>query len=218
MNPANDSPDIGVADCYRQGWQQLKKHFKILLGITIILLVCSSLMGARQDSDPGGGTLFTWAYQVLVFGPLSYGGYFVFLRAARDDRPEFADLFQGFRDYWNVVLVNLLLWTIIGIGFLLLIIPGVILACRLVLTPYLVLDRKMRALDAIGQSWRQTRGHAWTAFFIGLLAVPIVFAGLLLLGVGVVVSIMWISLAFASLYLAIQGASGRDHAGIPGEA
>jgi uncharacterized membrane protein len=218
VDSVTELPRPGVGDCYRRGWQQLRKHFWILLGITIILLVMGSLAGADQDPGHDSGSLLAWAYQILFFGPLSYGGYFVFLKAARDERPEFADLFQGFRDYGNVVIVNFLVWMIIGIGFLLLIVPGVVLACRLVLTPYLVVDRKMRALAAIGHSWRQTRGHAWTAFFIGLLAVPIVIAGLLLLGVGVVVSIMWISLAFASLYVGVQNASARDHAASPGAA
>ncbi|MCW7071183.1 MAG: hypothetical protein OCU12_02455 [Methanophagales archaeon] len=40
-----------------------------------------------------------------------------------------------------------------------------------------------------------------TVFFIGLLGIPVVLAGLLCFVVGVVVALVWIQLASASLYL-----------------
>ena len=97
----------------------------------------------------------------------------------------------------------LVMTVVIGIGFLLLVVPGVILACRLILTPYLVMDRRMPAIDAIKESWQLTTGHGWTVFFMMLLAIPIVIAGLFVFGVGVLFSIIWIGLAFAALYIGI---------------
>jgi hypothetical protein len=49
-----------------------------------------------------------------------------------------------------------------------------------------------------------TGGHAWKVFLIGLLAIPICIAGLICFGVGIIVSIMWVTLAFASLYYAVS--------------
>ena len=49
-----------------------------------------------------------------------------------------------------------------------------------------------------------TGGHAWTVFFIGLLAIPIGIAGLICFGVGVIISIMWVTITFASLYHAVS--------------
>jgi uncharacterized membrane protein len=70
----------------------------------------------------------------------------------------------------------------------------------------------MRARDAIKESWRLTKGRALTVFLIGLLTIPIAIAGLICLGVGIIVSIMWIGLAFASLYYAV---SSSDKGGQP---
>ena len=58
----------------------------------------------------------------------------------------------------------------------------------------------MSAWDAVQESWDMTTGHAWKVFAMALLTVPIFIAGLICLGVGVLVSIMFIGLAFASLY------------------
>jgi hypothetical protein len=62
----------------------------------------------------------------------------------------------------------------------------------------------MEVIEAIKESWRMTGGHAWTVFFIGLLAIPIGMAGLICFGVGVIISIMWVTITFASLYHAVS--------------
>lgn len=196
-------PQVGVIDLYGHGLRQVKPHIWTLLASVIVFLLFgalgSSFHGAEQTEFSAMATL----YQFLVLGPVTFGWYYVFLKAARDDAPETGDILQGFRDYVNVVIANLLMTVAIGIGFLLLIIPGVILACRLVLTPYLVMDRKIPAVDALKESWRLTTGHGWTVFSMMLLAIPIIIAGLFVFGIGVLFSIIWIGLAFAALYVAI---------------
>ena len=87
---------------------------------------------------------------------------------------------------------------------IILVIPGIIFSCKLVFTPYLVVDRKMEVIEAVKESWRMTGGHAWTVFFIYLLAIPIGIAGVVCFGVGVIISIMWVSLTLASLYHAVS--------------
>lgn len=66
------------------------------------------------------------------------------------------------------------------------------------------MDRKMRFIEAIQESWRMTRGYTWRVFLVGLLAIPIDIVGLIFLGVGIIISVMWVSLAFAALYVAIS--------------
>jgi uncharacterized membrane protein len=143
-------------------------------------------------------------YGLLLINPLEYGLDFAHLKAARGDRLEIKDLFAVFQNYWPAVLANLLVGLIIGIGIILLIVPGIIFACKLAFVPYLVVDRKMQTIDAIKKSWEMTRGHAGTVFLMGLLAVPIVLLGLICLVVGVIPAAMWIQTAFASLYHAVS--------------
>ena len=197
-------PEIGTGAVYGHGWRQLWKHFGVLLGVTIVMVLFSALPGVTQETGTKSYGLFAAAYQVLFIGPVTYGGYYVFLRAARDEAPSFADLFAGFRNYGNVVLASFVVSLIIGIGVLFLVVPGIIFACKLVFVPYLVMDRKMRAFDAMNESWRMTDGYAWNVFFVILAAIPIVIAGVILLGVGVILSVMWIGLAFSALYLAVS--------------
>ena len=207
----------GVSSCYKNGWRQLWKNVLELFLILIISCVVG-LPSAVGRVDGGIGAvmlgIFSLAYGVLIVGPVGYGVAFAYLKGARGDQLKVKDMFEVLRNYWNAVLANLLVDVIIFVGLVLLIIPGIIFACKLAFTPYLVVDRKMEVIEAVKESWRMTSGHAWKVFFIGLLGFFISIAGLICFGVGIIVAIMWITLALASLYHAVS-LLGEDLTGLP---
>lgn len=198
---------IGAGGAYRNAWRQLWPHLFVLVAAGVVFMlfsVPSSTLSNLADEAEGLTSVYlslcAAAAYVLLNGPIGYGYAYIALKAARDDEAEIQDVVEGFRDYPNVVVAHLLVSVAVGLGLFLLIVPGVIFACKLAFTPYLVMDRKMSAWDAMQESWRMTTGHAGTVFLIGLLAVPVVLAGLIALFVGVFVSLMLVALAFASLY------------------
>ncbi len=199
----------GVGSSYGNGWGKLWKYFLelFLIGIIGLVIGIPSGMGGWARDAAGAFTLLSFlgiAYSILIASPVEYGVTFAYLKAARGDKLEIKNMFEAFHNYWNAVLANLLVGVIVSIGFVLLIIPGIIFACKLAFTPYLVVDRKMQVIEAVKESWRMTNGHAWKVFLIGLLAIPISIAGLICFGVGIIVSIMWIELAVASLYHSVS--------------
>lgn len=196
----------GVESSYANGWKQLWKHFLELFLIGVIYFVISLPFSIIQWVTGGFFTLsfLSFAYNWLIVGPVGYGISFAFLKAAREDKVEVQDMFAAFKNYWNAVAANILVSIILLIGFLLLIVPGIFLACKLAFVSYLVVDRKMGAIEAIKVSWRMTGGHGWKVFLIRLLGIPIVIAGLICFGVGVIISLMWINMALASLYHAVS--------------
>ena len=196
----------GVGSSYRHGWRQLWKYFLELFLIFIITIIITSpgSMGSWSRESYDALDFLGMVYGILISGPLEFGVAFAYLKAARGDKVEVQDMFEAFKRYWNAVLASLLVGVIVVIGLVLLIVPGIIFACKLAFTPYLVVDRKMEAIAAVKESWRMTDGHAMEVFLIGLLAIPIAIAGLIALGVGVIISAMWIALALASLYHAVS--------------
>ena len=204
----DSSLPFGVGSAYRHGWRKLWKYFLELFLIFIVgaLLSVPSSAGGWSGQDMSGIGMMGFlgmAYTFLVAGPVELGISFAFLKAARDERAEVKDIFAAFSNYWNAVLASLLVGALVIIGLFILIVPGIFIACKLAFTPYLVVDRKMEVTEAIRESWRMTNGHALTVFVIGLLAIPLSIAGLLVMGVGIIISVMWVSLALASLYHAV---------------
>lgn len=199
----------GVSSSYGNAWRQLWKYFLelLLIGIIAFFIGVPVGMGGWAQGVAAAATVLGFlgfVYGIFIVGPVDYGVSFAHLKAARGDKLEIKHMFEAFQNYWNAVLANLLVFAIVSIGFILLIIPGIIFACKLAFTPYLVVDRKMEVIEAVKQSWRMTGGHAWKVFLIGLLAIPISIAGLICFGVGIIVAIMWIRLAFASLYYSVS--------------
>lgn len=199
----------GVGSYYRHGWGKLWKYFLELFLVVVIGWVVSIPISIGGWSEAGASAVgisgfLGLAYSILIVGPVDYGISFVFLKAARDERVEIKDMLAALSNYRSAVLANLLVAAIVIIGLMLLIVPGIVFGCKLAFTPYLVVDRKMGVMEAIRESWRMTNGHAGSVFLIGLLGIPVIFAGLIVFGVGVIISFMWITLALASLYHSVS--------------
>lgn len=205
----------GAVPSYSAGWKILWLTFVELLVISIVYMVLSSPISTVQISDHS----FEWwmlpvaffgiVYAVFVAGPIQYGTQWVFLKAVRRERIEVRDMFGAFqKNYWNVVVANIVVSVIVGLGIVMLIVPGIIFACRLAFVPYLVMDEEMDVMDALRVSWDMTRGYGWQIFAMGLLAFLVVLAGLLCLFVGVIISVMWITAAFAAMYHSVAKNNG----------
>lgn len=197
-----------VGSVYAFGWGRMKKFFLDLFLITVIFAVVLIPLGMITSLDgentPGGVLLrmFSFAYLVLLFFPIDYGAAWVYLKAVRGEKFDVQDMFSVFENYLNVVLSQLLVWAIVGIGIVLFVVPGIILFCRLAFVCYLVMDRKMEPVEAVKESWRMTQPHAWQIFLMGLLALPILTAGAMCFVVGIIPALMWVRCAFASMYYA----------------
>lgn len=218
-NMTSFPPTIG--DSYGNGWKQLWKYFLELFLIGIVTFLFSVPMGLPtwfgnvtthlQDLERVDNPfklpyfffpffLFVFAYSILLINPLKYGVSYAYLKAARGEKVEIRDMFAFTSNYLNAVLASLLSGFIIGLGFVMLIIPGIVFACKLAFVPYLVIDKKMDAIGALKASWKMTDGHAVDIFVMGILTIPIVIIGLILLFVGIIPAVMWIRCSFASIY------------------
>jgi uncharacterized membrane protein len=205
-------PEATIESSYGYGWRQMWKYFLHLFLVSIIYMAVESPMAIvhiQQDVDQIGiGTafliLFGIAYALLFMPVISYGADYMFLRVMRNQEFDINQMFKGFNNYLNIILANLLVTAIVGFGFMLLIVPGVIFLCRLIFVPYLVMDRDMDPVKAVERSWEMTRGHGWKIFFMGIVAFFIIIAGLLLLIVGVFFAAIWVGAAFAALYHALE--------------
>jgi len=212
MNEANATFEPTAGSCYGHAWKMLWKNFLELLLIGIITVLFSipingfSLLagGSFLENNAGIFIIPVMVYGLMILAPLGYGLNYAFLKAVRGERLQIRDLFAFTRNYWNTVLANILATFIIGIGFVLLVIPGIVFACKLVFVPYLVIDRKMEAISAIRESWRMTDGFALNIFYMGLLAILLGIAGIIVFFVGSIIAAMWIYAAFASMYFAVD--------------
>ncbi|MEW4448227.1 hypothetical protein [Qipengyuania sp. JC766] len=90
---------------------------------------------------------------------------------------------------WAYIGLSILSLLGIIVGFILLIIPGLILITRWCAAPGFLVGSGEGVTDALGASWRATEGHSWQIFFAGLV-IFLIF--------GIVAAVFGAGSAFAS--------------------
>jgi hypothetical protein len=214
------------------GWRVMADNFIRLLLIVIVLAVVSAPIRMIHFKFDAGDFhrapwewvdhvdhVFNWASLGMLaafFGLLSllfaffvlpvfeYGADMTFVQAVRKIKPDFEMLIKGFwENYLHIVLANLLVTALIVLGCFALLIPGIIIACRLVFVSYIVMDKKLDPIEAVELSWKLTRGHGWRIFAMGFISIFILLFGFIMFFVGIFPAIMWISSSFATLYQSV---------------
>ncbi len=110
---------------------------------------------------------------------------------------------------WSVVFSLLAGSILVGIGsfigFILLVIPGVIFALRASLTQYIILDQNEKAVAAIKKSLALTKGYFWSFFRLVLCFVALGMLSVFpLIGLGFIVLIPVSTLALSMIYRKLQ--------------
>jgi uncharacterized membrane protein len=199
--------DPGIGSALSNGWDSMRSNFLVLFLAVLVIVVFIAPLEFDNNGSLGDASaliqMLSTAYALLLYPIVNYGADLIFVKGVRGDAVEVKSIFDGFKNYINVVLASLLTIGLIGIGTIVFLIPGIYVACRLAFVSYLVMDEGLDPIAAVEASWRITRGHAWKIFVLGFISIFIFLFGLLLLIVGVFPALMWIKAAFASLYLAI---------------
>ena len=230
QNEYNLNPTFGSS--FGTGWNVMKDNFIRLLLVVIIVAIVTGptrMLNFKIDAGDLHGAPWNWTgnmdhfiswasigmfaaflglvallYSFLVAPVFNYGSNMIFVQAVRKIKPDFELLLKGFwENYLYIILANLLVAALVILGLFALIIPGIIIACRLAFVSYIIMDKKLDPIEAVELSWKLTRGHGWTIFLMGLVSFFIIIFGLLLFIVGIFPAIIWVSGSFASLYQSV---------------
>lgn len=138
---------------------------------TVLTGVGASVSYLGTDSDSGG--IITAIAMILSPIPFAHVG----LLTAAGCKAQIRDFFT-FPNLWPMVLAGILTGILQTIGFVLLIIPGVILVYLWYFTQLAGVDRGLGATDAMRESWRILYDNASALVPFALMGVLLGFAGL----------------------------------------
>ena len=79
-----------------------------------------------------------------------------------------ASLASSFRRLPSLIVAVALIWIVTSIGFLLLVVPGIILSVRLHVTVPALMVEEIGPLEALRRAWTLSRAHQLVIFFSGL--------------------------------------------------
>lgn len=87
------------------------------------------------------------------------------LNFVRTGKFEFNDIIDCIKYKWlNILGVSVIEYLVISVGFILFIIPGIILALGLTMSSLIVIDTDLGPVESIKKSWEMMKGYKWNYF------------------------------------------------------
>lgn len=171
-----------------QAWDLVRPHWFVLGAMFFIMTAIWSA--------PYVGVIAGF----LVFGAVMIGIWRCVLGMLAGRRPEIGMMFEGFNRLLDGFLATLVMWVLIALGYVFLIVPGVILTILWLFTYPILAEQRMDFWEAMRASAELTRGYRWRLFLLGLASIIIALLGLLVFFVGLFVAEAVILTAYALAY------------------
>ncbi len=194
--------DLGISSLINAGWQLYKKYWSALWLIVIVYLGIEFLvqisMGAVADSVTL--SLIVLAISWVLSLILQTGLITIGLKTIRDTKPEINDLFGSVNKVAGYFMASLVYGLLAGLGFILLIIPGIYFMLKYTFMPFLAVDKKMGVGEAMKASAAMTEGIKLKLLVIYIVISLFGAVGVLALGVGLLLTIPTAYLACFLIY------------------
>lgn len=209
---------LSIKECLSQGWQTFRSSPLIFLGVSLLVLVSNILVSGLQfliefaGGQVSGNSMVASTITVLISTVIGIGLSFVislcqtvfYLRAHETtDGISIASVWRP-EVFWKFVGTSMILGIVFLIGFLLLIVPGIILSIIFGFALYVVIEEKLTPIEAMKVSARLTKGHRWQIFGLMAAIVGINILGLIALIVGLLVTIPVSALAMVHAYRTLK--------------
>jgi uncharacterized membrane protein len=145
--------------------------------------------------------------QFLVIGPLSVGLFYVIFEKMRGKDINVGDIAKGFNYFIAAVLSNILISLFAAIGFVLCIIPGIIVVALYIFAPAFIVEKKHDFWEAMEASRKVVMEHLFELILFAIILGAINFVGALACGIGVIFTV---PLSFAAMAIAYDDLVGIE--------
>lgn len=188
----------------------LRGKYGEAIKITLLLLAISFGIGfvfgiivGITDMDTNGPvySLIQNIIEIAISGLFTFGYLSFFLKISRNEEVTYNELFSKTNMFFTYFIASLLCGIFTALGFILLIIPGIIIALSLSLTFYILLDNpEMDIMAALKKSKEMMNGHKAEYFVLQLSFLGWIIACIFTLGIGYLWLIPYMSVTEANFY------------------
>lgn len=174
--------------------QELEHFLEGTLGLAVPLVLTLSLVLLVARLALGG---------VMSMGRATYS-----LNLIDGAEAEFADLFAGFRRFYDALIMNVVSILMVFLGMLLFVIPGIILGYAYAMAPYILAENPdISGTEALRLSRQMMKGHKWELFWLELTFIGWSILAAFTLGLGNLALEPYKGISKASFYRDVQAQS-----------
>ncbi|MFA5105138.1 MAG: hypothetical protein WC527_08190 [Candidatus Margulisiibacteriota bacterium] len=191
--------ELSLSDALAFGWNAMKTNlwFFVVTFLILVVITCA------QSLLTSGGSFVSFIFLLAFYAInliVGMGIIKISLKLVDGQKPEYSDLYSSYPLFWSYLGGSILFGIMACIGYMLLIIPGIIISLQFGLFGYLVVDKGSAAISSLQQSSKVTNGAKWKLFGLALLSIFINIVGLLCLGIGLIATIPTTIVAWAYAY------------------
>ncbi len=204
---SQDDYNLDIGGCISRGWELIKNNFWPAVGVNALVMVINiainqivglvtrpainDMIAHRQLTASGilivglATILTAPIYAVLMAGLFKY-----YLNLVRGTTAGIGDAFSGFGpSIGQLVLVGLVMNTLVLLGCLLCLIPGIYLSVAWYFTIPLIIDRRLNFWEAMELSRKRVTKHWFLVFAFVLVSGLLGAAGIIACCIGIFVTI-----------------------------
>jgi uncharacterized membrane protein len=205
-----------VGEAFRYAWQGFKANAGPWIVAALVLLVVSGIGSSLEQTirnrnvgtsrldptmtfafDPAA-TAVNLLFTVINFA-ITTGLVSAALQTVDGRRLAFGDFFHV-PNFAQALLAAVIMAILTVVGFILLIIPGLIVLVLGMFYLQFAIDRRLAAFDAIKSSFRLVIDNIGTALLLILASIGVLILGAIALGVGLLVAIPLVTIATVFVY------------------
>lgn len=195
---------IDIAQLFRYSFTTFKKYASFIIGVMMTYFVLGIvpqvyfMLGAPETPTLNSQMLSLFLTLFQLF--LALGFTKIMLLLIDDRHTKVTDLFNNTHLFLSYFVASFLYGLAVLVGLFLLIIPGIFLAIRLQFYPYFIIDQGDSSLTALQKSFNLSQNLTLELLLFGIAVVILNFFGVLLMGIGIVLTYPLTTMATAVIY------------------
>ncbi len=197
---------VTVGSALSNGWSIFKHNAGFLILVSFVMfLIMGALTWVTDTIDSSFLVFVLNIVSIIVYTLLGAGMLHIYLGLLDGKKGTVGELFTHTDQLLPLFIVNVVTGIIVFIGSVLLIIPGIVAMVFLLFGQYLVIDKKMKPMDALKHSMQMAKPNFW--MLLGFIVVILLLntVGVLALLVGVLVTAPVSAAAMAYMYRQLVG-------------
>jgi len=192
------SKTFSIKKAFSDSWALEKAELSKFILVAVVLLGVSLVSGLAEDQS--------WILTLLSYFLQVYLGiiWIIFaVRSVESKKLVFKSVFNEINAnlYFKFFVLTVLVTILVGLGTILLIIPGIIAATGLQFAGYFMIDENVSIKKSMKLSWEATKGVRLKLFWLIIVLGLVNILGMLLFGIGLLVTMPLTSLVLAHIYV-----------------
>lgn len=195
---------IDIPGVYKFSFQKFKKYASFIFGVSVSYFVLAIIPQVyftfQAPENPTAESQFFSFMMTFIQLFLALGFTKIMLLLIDDQPVEIVDMVNNFSIFFSYFVGSFLYGMAVLIGFFLLILPGIYISIRLQFYQYYIIDEGDNSFTALKRSFEATENITLELFIFGVTAFLINVGGILLFGIGILLTYPLTTMATAAIY------------------